>query len=241
MEKFEQYKMLSYLLNALKNKSLFSTQLQEIYEWHEEYGKNLIKFAWTGKAEEKDYRDFNDVLRSNKKQAMQTVKKFIETLDKKVKSLQKSPISILEKRLKFVAQLLELSETEQKVYGFLVRTKIDENFDDFNRSICGRNHKLINTTALFLAERQQNIDMLILFYSTNLTKEQIEGTDSDLFKQSGLINEVKKNVLNLPELLEAIDYTFSIQKSFNQLLKEFPIVYQKTLEDMKKNGKLTKK
>ena len=90
-------------------------------------------------------------------------------------------------------------------------------------------------------ERQQNIDMLILFYSTNLTKEQIEGIDSDLFKQSGLINEVKKNILNLPELLEAIDYTFSIQKSFNQLLKEFPIVYQKTLEDMKKNGKLTEK
>ncbi len=160
MEKFEQYKMLFYLLNVLKNKNLFSTQLQEIYEWHEEYGKNLIKFAWTGKAEEKDYRDFNDILRSNKKQAMQTVKKFIETLEKKVKSLQKSPISILEKRLKFVAQLLELSEAEQKVYGFLARTKIDENFEDFNRSICGRNYKLINTTTLFLSERQQNIEKI---------------------------------------------------------------------------------
>ena len=52
MEKYEQYKMLSYLLNALKNRSFFREHLSDIYDWHDNSGKNIIKFSWLDKTEE---------------------------------------------------------------------------------------------------------------------------------------------------------------------------------------------
>ena len=84
MEKYEQYKMLSYLLNALKNRSFFREHLSDIYDWHDNGGKNIIKFSWLDKTEEEKCIDFKDILRSQKKQALETGKKFVEALEKKV-------------------------------------------------------------------------------------------------------------------------------------------------------------
>lgn len=160
MEKYEQYKMLSYLLTALQNNNFFKEHLSDIYDWHDSYGQNIIKFSWVSKAEEAKGNDFKDILRSQRKQAREVGKKFITSLEKKVVALQKSPLSILEKRLRYIAELLDLSETEQKLYGFWIRVKIDDNFDDFNREVGGRNNKLKNTASLFLAERQHKIEEL---------------------------------------------------------------------------------
>ena len=160
MEKYEQYKMLSYLLNALKSRSFFKEHLSEIYDWHDNFGKNIIKFSWLSKTEEEKYIDFKDVLRSQKKQALDTGRKFIETLEKRVCSLSTSPCSILEKRLKYLAELLDLSEVEQKVFGFWARVKMDDIFDEFNRNIGGRNNKLKTTASFFVAENQHVIEEL---------------------------------------------------------------------------------
>lgn len=160
MEKYEQYKMLSYLLNALKNRSFFREHLSDIYDWHDNSGKNIIKFSWLDKTEEEKCIDFKDILRSQKKQALETGKKFVEALEKKVNILQKSSFSILEKRFQYIATLLDLSDEEQKVFEFLARVKIDDNFDEFNREIGGRNNKLKNTTTLFLAQKQHKIEEL---------------------------------------------------------------------------------
>ena len=160
MEKYEQYKMLSYLLNALKNRSFFKEHLSEIYDWHDNFGKNIIKFSWLSKTEEEKYIDFKDVLRSQKKQALDTGRKFIEVLEKRVCSLSTSPCSILEKRLKYLAELLNLSEVEQKIFGFWARVKMDDNFDEFNRNIGGRNNKLKTTASFFVTENQHVIEEL---------------------------------------------------------------------------------
>ena len=96
MEKYEQYKMLSYLLNALKNRSFFREHLSDIYDWHDNSGKNIIKFSWLDKTEEEKCIDFKDILRSQKKQALETGKKFVEALEKKVNILQKSSLSEIE-------------------------------------------------------------------------------------------------------------------------------------------------
>ena len=160
MEKYEQYKMLNYLLNASKNQSFFQDHLSDIYDWHDNYGKNIIKFLWISKIEEEHGTDFKDILRTKKKQAFEIGKKFVAALNKKVSLLQKSTDSILEKRLHHLAELLNLSVEEQKLLGFLVRVKTDDNFDDFNREVGGRNNKLKNTTSFFLSESQRKIEEL---------------------------------------------------------------------------------
>ena len=101
MEKYEQYKMLSYLLTALQNNNFFKEHLSDIYDWHDSYGQNIIKFSWVSKSEEAKGNDFKDILRSQRKQAREVGKKFIASLEKKVVALQKSPLSILEKRLRY--------------------------------------------------------------------------------------------------------------------------------------------
>ena len=158
MEKYEQYKILSYLLNSLKNKNFFKEHLSEIYDWHENYGKNIIKFSWISKEDEEKYTDFKDKLSAQKKQAFEIGKRFMEALERRVRTMQKSPQSILEKRLKYVAKLLDLSEVEQKVYGFLSRLKMDDNFDNLNREVGGRTNKSKNMASFFLSERQQKIE-----------------------------------------------------------------------------------
>lgn len=205
MEKFEQYKMLSYLLNALKNKNFFRERLSDVYEWYDNFGKNLISFSWVTKDEEENCTDFKDVLRSQKKQAWQRGENFISALEKKVNSLRKSPLSILEKRLRYVAELLDLSEAEQKVYGFCARVKTDDNFDDFNREVCGRNNKLKNTAALFLSEKQHKLEELADKNSTLFRFGLIESEyNGDVSASDLTVKLLSQNILNAADIKNVI-------------------------------------
>ena len=69
------------------------------------------------------------------------------------------------------------------------------------------------------AERQQNIDMLLLFYNTNIGIDQIEEVGHDNLLQSGLIEAVKSNIKNLNDLYTGIDYTYSITQELIRLMQ----------------------
>ena len=205
MEKFEQYKMLSYLLNALKNKKFFKERLSDVYEWYDDFGKNLLSFSWVSKAEEENCTDFKDILRNQRKQALQRGENYIAALEKKLNSLCKCPFSILEKRLQYVAELLDLSESEQRVYGFLARVKTDENFDDFNREICGRNNKLKNTTAIFLSEKQRKLEELFDKNSSLFRFGLIESEyNGDVCASDLSVKLLSQNILNVADIKNII-------------------------------------
>lgn len=69
------------------------------------------------------------------------------------------------------------------------------------------------------AERQQNIDMLLLFYNTNIGIDKIEEVGHDNLLQSGLIEAVKSNIKNLNDLYTGIDYTYSITQELIRLMQ----------------------
>ena len=69
---------------------------------------------------------------------------------------------------------------------------------------------------------QQNIDMLILFHVTDLGKERIEELGHEILLTSGLIDAVKKEIINIDQLYQAIEYTQSTQRALAQILKELP-------------------
>ena len=79
------------------------------------------------------------------------------------------------------------------------------------------------------ANRQTNIDMLMLYHATDIGKENLEEIGHDALLTSGLIEAVRCRIENLYNVDEAIDYIENNQRAINKMLKSLP----KILEDSK--------
>ena len=89
------------------------------------------------------------------------------------------------------------------------------------------------------ANRETNIDMLMLYHATDIGKEKLEEIGHDALLTSGLIEAVRCYIENLYNVDEAIDYIENNQRAINKLLKSLPKVLEETkgLQDlMKKHG-----
>ena len=91
------------------------------------------------------------------------------------------------------------------------------------------------------AEREQNIDMCVLAFATDIPTEKLEELGHDALLQSGLINAVMWEIKNLHCVYEAIEYTESTKRALAQIIKALP-KYQEQLDAVvKKYGNLTTK
>ena len=87
------------------------------------------------------------------------------------------------------------------------------------------------------AEREQNIDMCVLAFATDIPTEKLEEFGHDVLLQSGLINAVCGEIKNLFSVYEAIEYTESTKRALAQIIKALP-KYQEQLDAVvKKYGK----
>ena len=89
------------------------------------------------------------------------------------------------------------------------------------------------------ANRETNIDMLMLYHATDIGKEKLEEIGHDNLLTSGLIDAVRYRIENLYDINGAIDYIENNQRAINKLLKSLPKVLEETkgLQDlMKKHG-----
>ena len=87
------------------------------------------------------------------------------------------------------------------------------------------------------ANRETNIDMLVLYHATDIGKEKLEEIGHDALLTSGLIEAVRCCIENLYNVDEAIDYIENNQRVINKMLKSLP----KILEDSKGLQALMKK
>ena len=97
----------------------------------------------------------------------------------------------------------------------------------------------VNDTDDTWANRETNIDMLMLYHATDIGKEKLEEIGHDDLLTSGLIQAVREQIKNYYEIFEAIDYIENNQRAINKLLKSLPKVLEETkgLQDlMKKHG-----
>lgn len=91
------------------------------------------------------------------------------------------------------------------------------------------------------AEREQNIDMCVLAFATDIPMDKLEEIGHEALLQSGLINAVCGEIKNLFSVYEAIEYTESTKRALAQIIKALP-KYQEQLDAVvKKYGNLTKK
>ena len=87
------------------------------------------------------------------------------------------------------------------------------------------------------AEREQNIDICVLAFATDIPTEKLEELGHDALLQSGLINAVCGEIKNLFSVYEAIEYTESTKRALAQIIKALP-KYQEQLDAVvKKYGK----
>lgn len=91
------------------------------------------------------------------------------------------------------------------------------------------------------AEREQNIDMCVLAFATDIPTEKLEEIGHDALLQSGLIHAVEGEIKNLFSVYEAIEYTESTKRALAQIVKALP-KYQEQLDAVvKKYGKSSAK
>lgn len=90
------------------------------------------------------------------------------------------------------------------------------------------------------AERQQNKDMLMLAFATDMTAQEIEGIGADTLYCSGLIDVVKYNVKNYCMIDEALSYTESVQRSLTQIVKALPKITEQLKGAKPDGGKKSK-
>ena len=91
------------------------------------------------------------------------------------------------------------------------------------------------------AVRQQTMDMLILYYATDISKEEMEKVGHDDLLKSGLIDEVKSVIKNLNQIQEAIDYTQSLPRALKQISDKLPEFRKIIQEAVAKNGRANNK
>lgn len=70
------------------------------------------------------------------------------------------------------------------------------------------------------AERQVSIDMLLLAHTTDIPVEELDKAGHKALFESGLIIEVKKNIINLHDWEKALEYHTSFQKNMATVLKK---------------------
>ena len=90
------------------------------------------------------------------------------------------------------------------------------------------------------AERQTNIDMLVLKYATDIPMSVLQEKGHDILLTSGLIEEVMCSIKNINQLYEAISYATSMNKFIGDIIKLWP-KYHKQIEGVIKDGAKRKK
>ena len=77
------------------------------------------------------------------------------------------------------------------------------------------------------AERQQTIDMLMLYHATNISLEELEKVGHDTLLKSGIIKAVQDNIKNYYQILQGIDFYNSWIKVLSDIVKQMPSTMEK--------------
>ena len=85
------------------------------------------------------------------------------------------------------------------------------------------------------AERQQKIETMVLYYATDITKEDLDSIDFITLLESGLVDAVLSNIKNIGKIFEAIEYTESLQRALGAIAKDLPRIVESLQKVGKKN------
>lgn len=85
------------------------------------------------------------------------------------------------------------------------------------------------------AERNKNIDVLLIHFATDMDDKDIEELGHDKLLKSGLIDIVKSTVMNYHEIDAAIAFAEFPMRLFTKIAKEMP-EFSKRVDEVMKNA-----
>ncbi len=96
---------------------------------------------------------------------------------------------------------------------------------------------IVNSVKQFdsWAERNVNIDVLLIHYATDIADKEIEAVGHDKLLQSGLIDVVKDNIVNLQDVYTAISFEENPVRLLVRISKEMP-EFKKKLDEVMVNA-----
>ena len=102
--------------------------------------------------------------------------------------------------------------------------------------------QIVNSATQFetWAERQQNIDMLVMLHATDIGIETLQEHFHDDFYISGLIDAVKENIKNYNVIQEALQYSERPLNYLISLTKQLPGLEKKLQDVISKHGNISK-
>lgn len=83
--------------------------------------------------------------------------------------------------------------------------------------------------------RQQDIDMLILAFATDIDHKELENYEHNHWLKCGLIEAVNNKIKNLSQIDAAISYEESPMRTIMQIAKEMP-EFSKKVDEVMKNA-----
>lgn len=96
--------------------------------------------------------------------------------------------------------------------------------------------KIIETTMKYQtwAERESNIDFMVLCYTTDLTPEKIDEIGFDNLVTSGLVEDVIRHVSNYYDIMQGLNYHESVGKALTELSKNLPQIKNTLQKELNK-------
>lgn len=96
--------------------------------------------------------------------------------------------------------------------------------------------KIVETTIKYKtwAERQTNIDMMILCYTTDIGTDKIQEIGVEKFVISGLMDEVYNVVNNIYKIYDGIQYHESVAKALFELSEKLPEIKNTLQKELNK-------
>lgn len=116
---------------------------------------------------------------------------------------------------------------EFSVHSYLTYPQIQQIVDSLRMlAMPDKKGKVKDSWAL----RQTNIDMLLLFHGTDLSKERLEQTTHEDWLMCGAIDKIKNELKNYNQLLEAIEWSESVSRSLVQISGQIPDIVEPLLK-----------
>lgn len=103
--------------------------------------------------------------------------------------------------------------------------------------------RIVDATKKFNTweEREQNKNMLVLYFATDVNQEELIQYDYDTLHQSGFVNAVIGEILNYEDIDKALNWTESTQKAISQILKQLAPEINQLKSKVERNVKTNKK
>lgn len=137
MNRAEQRYLFLYVSNMLKSRFFRERKLNDLVEWHADYGRDYISFKWATAEEEIEYPSFEKFAAANRNVIKQRVQSFQKLLEKKLAARVQKP-SLFENKMKQLEMLLGLSEISVRILGCMARIKLNPEFERLYSCVSGR-------------------------------------------------------------------------------------------------------